>query len=161
MMLRLVALSLFIIASLATRATDYGIVGLWRVTGPQDCEFEIRPSSSVAGSYDMLAVNCADMSVMPGTLIGTLHTTPTPGRFLARISSHPERAGARKVDVVVNLGNEGNLTFRAFRKGKRISLWRLLPYMFRITVEREDARPEGVDGAVRVGQGDLTRFRVL
>lgn len=147
--------------SLAASADDYGIVGHWRMTGDADCEFEIRPSQVDPGSYEMLVVSCADMSVQAGTPIGSLHSTPTPGRYLARISSKPEKAGARKVDVVVNLGDKGNLTFHTFRKGKRINLWRLLPYMFRVTIEREDARPEGVDGAVRVGNRDLTRFRVL
>ncbi|MDE6498416.1 MAG: hypothetical protein K2L21_07135 [Muribaculaceae bacterium] len=160
-MSRFISVFLFCLVSVASIASDYGIVGRWRTTGPADCEFEIKPSTTAPDSYDMLVVNCADMSVFPGTSIGTLHTTPTPGRFLARISSHPERAGAKKVDVVINLGDEGNLTFQAFKKGKRINLWRLLPYMFRVTIEKEDSRPAGVDGAVRVGRGDLTRFRVL
>lgn len=161
MMLRASALFVSFLMSLAAWAGDYGIVGLWRMTGTADCEFEIRPSATDPGSYDMLAVSCADMSVLPGTPLGTLHATPTPGRFLALISSRPEKAGARKVNVVVNLGNDGNITFHTFRKGKRINLWRMLPYMFRISIEREDARPEGVDGAVRPGHGDFTRFRVL
>ena len=65
--------------------------------------------------------------------------------------------GRKTVRCIITLGKDGRLSFEYYKQGYDVKLWRLPPYLFRVSVNRHDTRPSSVDGAVRLypptGQG--------
>ena len=51
---------------------------------------------------------------------------------------------------IFTLDRDGYLSFKSYKQGKKISLGRLLPYLFRVSVSDIDTRPSTVDGAVKI-----------
>ena len=136
------------------------VSGRWRLTSG-GAEIEIAQTPAKAGSYVIRYVDGPDMSIPPGKEIGEMHSTPTPGRFLAHMRSNPARAHSKRRSLIVTLKSEGSLSFQPYRSGMSISLWRLLPYLFRVTVVQPGQQPAETEGAVRADRPDLTRHRVL
>ena len=136
------------------------VSGRWRLTSG-GAEIEIAQTPAKAGSYVIRYVDGPDMSIPPGKEIGEMHSTPTPGRFLAHMRSNPARAHSKRRSLIVTLKSEGSLSFQPYRSGMSISLWRLLPYLFRVTVVQPGQQPAETEGAVRADRPDPTRHRVL
>lgn len=150
-------LTLAISATLALRAAE-AIEGHWRITS-SGVEFSITRSG--ADIYDIHLLDSPDMSLMPGTLIGTLERTPLPGRFVARMTVDPSSPDKRRRQLLFKLTPEGSISFEPINSGRRISLWRWIPYLFRVTVVENRQPPADIHGAVRTDVPDLTRHRVL
>ncbi len=135
--------------SIRTTGTDASSpAGLWR-TGA-GAVFDIVPAG--AGSYTLILIDSPDVTAPCPATIGTMTTTGTPGTYEAALSAGLTAASARKKHtciITVQPGSE-TMTFTAYRKGRQLNLWRLLPYMFRISVKDIDTRPRGIDGAVRI-----------
>ena len=136
------------------------IVGKWHVTG-SNAEFEVSPSPTTAGQFRITLLNADDMSIIPGTVIGSAHTTPTPGRYVASMAASPSRPKGKQRKLVITIKANGSLGFEPFSTGRRISLWRWIPYLFRVTVSEPHKPPADIEGAVRIDRPDLTRHRVL
>ena len=96
----------------------------------------------------------------------------TSGGAEIEIAQTPAKAGSYVIRYVVvptfqppspivTLKSEGSLSFQPYRSGMSISLWRLLPYLFRVTVVQPGQQPAETEGAVRADRPDLTRHRVL
>lgn len=122
---------------------------------------EHKPIARIQGEYLISVIDAEDMSLPAGTHVGSLRRTPTPGRYIASLLSNPSRIKSKKRNLVVTLRPEGSLSFEPYRSGKRISLWRWIPYLFRVTVVQEGHQPADIEGAVRPGTADLTRHRIL
>lgn len=159
MNLRLLLLSLIAFAAAGLHARD-AVEGDWRMTA-SGTEFRISRPPTGGDSFEIILIDSPDMSLLPGTLIGTARITPTPGRYVARMLLNPAHPHARKRDVLLKITPEGNLEFEPFRSGKRISLWRWLPYLFRVTVLESGHEPAGINGAVRMGPDNRSGHRVL
>lgn len=159
MILRL-ALLLTALATLATASAREAVEGEWRIAG-SGVEFAVTASPTEADVCDITLLDATDMSLLPGTRIGTLRRTPVAGRYVARMVVDPSRPLGRKRDMLVQLTDQGTLTFRPYSKGRRISLWRWIPYLFRVTVVESGREPDDINGAVRRGYDDLSRHRAL
>lgn len=157
--MRAVLSFLLLTIALCTGAAN-GVEGSWRMTSGS-AEFKIVPSGSTPGSYDIVLLYSHDMSAPTGAIIGEMRTTATPGRYVASFASNPARPGSKRRNLVATLNYNGSLSFEPFRKGKRVSLWRWIPYLFRVTVIQESKQPADIEGAVRLGNDDLTRHRIL
>ncbi|MDE6269609.1 MAG: hypothetical protein K2M12_01975, partial [Muribaculaceae bacterium] len=112
-------------------------------------------------SYEIRLEDSPDMSLVPGTLIGTMQRTPSPGRFVARMVQNPSAPHGRKRNLLFKLTPEGNISFEVINTGRRISLWRWIPYLFRVTVIENRQAPADTQGAVRTDRPDLSRHRIL
>lgn len=159
--LRALCLCLFALCTLAGSAQgESAITGRWRLTA-SGAEISITPATGSAGRYDITLLNAEDMSLPTGIVIGEVQTTPTPGRFAARIAANPNRPKGKRRSMVITLKPNGSLSFEPYRSGTRVSLWRWIPYLFRVTVLQPGRQPSDIEGAVRADKPDLTRHRVL
>jgi len=157
---RLLLAGMLCCAVCAPAQNSDAITGCWRMTCG-NAEFTITASATTAGAFDITLTDTDDMSLMPGTVIGEAHTTATPGRYVATMAVNPNRPKGKKRNLVITIRPNGSLSFEPYRTGRSISLWRWLPYMFRVTVTRPGRQPLDIEGAVRTDRPDLTRHRVL
>ena len=101
----------------------------------------------------MIVVHTPDLGIAPGTVMGTARTSGKAGMYDASIfrSFTADGKGHRpqRLAITVDIAT-GMLRFDPYKQGWRVNLRRLIPYLFRVTVQREDSRPDGLDGAMRV-----------
>ena len=152
----LVTACMALTAAIPAFGSDYSgpIEGVWQ-TSDGGAVFEVKAAPGVSGSYILTIVYSDDYTAMPGTIFGSMTATAKPGVYDARMRlslsdrevSNPSREYR---DVIVELTEEGRMTFTAYSRSKRISLRRWLPYLFRVSVVENATRPEGIDGAVRI-----------
>lgn len=128
--------------------------GVWETTASGS----VLRFSRLAGArdaYTVAVIESSDYRIAPGTIIGSLTATAVPLCYDAEFISHPAESSVslkgKKQNFIVEFDSRmRSCTFKAYRRGKRVSLRRLLPYLFRIAVIESDNRPEGIDGAVRI-----------
>lgn len=115
--------------------------------------FDIVPAGG--GNFSLMLLDSPDLTAPCPSTIGTMAPTGTPYTYEASLSADITTAGSKKKHTCIIYINpeSSTLTFTAYRRGKQVSLWRLLPYMFRISVKDVDTRPRGIDGAVRIAPG--------
>lgn len=138
-------------ASLAAAASD-PLAGRWAV-GDGGAVLDIVEMPGVGGNLEIRWVDGPDFSILPGTPIGVACSTSEAGKYDCRVTTDPRRARspARKVDFVLELdGNTGDsFSMSHYRRGRRVTLWRWLPYLFRMSISNSEV-PAGLDGARRV-----------
>ncbi len=133
-------------------AEQGSIEGVWQISG-NGAIFDIKPEPGYSGRYRLTMIDSPDYAIAPGSFLGTLAATATPGQYDASVSIDPEgKTGSKSTRNFIFEFDESHsrCTLRPYSAGKRISLRRLLPYLFRITIEDRDGRPEGTVGAVRI-----------
>lgn len=124
------------------------VCGIWRMGG-DGAEIAILPRRGYASQFDIIVVDSPDMSVMPGTKIGSVSATGKLGTYDAQFNARKGLLN-RTLRYIMTLGKDDRLQFESYKKGKKVALWRWIPYLFRVTVTDYDTRPSGADGAVRV-----------
>lgn len=122
--------------------------GIWRI-GPGGAIIAILPVAASRGQFDIYLLDSPDMSVIPGGKIGSAVSTGANGTYDAEFSGAGKLISKRQ-RFIITLSPDGTLAFKSYKKGKKISLWRWLPYLFRFSVSEYDTRPASVDGAVRI-----------
>lgn len=143
------------LSSLAAAATD-PIEGRWTVNGG-GAVIEIARAPGADERFSVTMVDSPDLKVAPGTVLGYACPAPATGRYDCHLSADPSprhrRAGGRKVDFSIEFadGTSDAIIFSYYQKGRRISLWRWLPYLFRVTVSDPHRDSSGLDGARRLG----------
>lgn len=129
------------------------VAGVWRMT-PGDALFEISHANA-EGRYTLSIVDSPDYTVAPGAEMGFMVATATPYVYDATLCERPG-SQMRRHSFFIEIDPEaGRLIMRPYRATAKISFRRWLPYLFRVTIERSN-RPEGHDGAVRVGRCGAT-----
>ncbi len=124
------------------------ISGIWRIGG-DGATIAILPQQGSIARFDIFLLDSPDMSVIPGKMTGSAVTTGQLCTYDATLSD--VTAGkSKRFRCIMTIGNDGHLTIKPYKQGKRISLRRWLPHLFRITVSDYDTRPSGVDGAVKI-----------
>lgn len=104
-------------------------------------------------SYEMTVIHTPDLSIAPGTVMGSAHISGKMGMYDASIfrdftadgKGHRPQRLAITVDI-----STGMMRFDPYKQGWRVNLRRLIPYLFRFSVQREDTRPDGLEGAMRI-----------
>ena len=144
---------------------DSRLGGLWQF-GADGAVFEIVPTA-VADSYELFIVDSPDFSVAPGSFFGTISHTGKGNYYEAVLLLSPEgkvRGAARRKtrNYIFEFNDEGTqLSMRNYRKGFGVNLLRALPYLVRISVNRQDDRPQDVDGARRLAPASDDKYTVL
>jgi len=124
------------------------ICGIWQMGG-DGATFAVIPRQGSSAVFDIVLVDSPDMSVLPGLIMGKAASTGKPGHYDAEFDSSTGPVKRNRRCIIV-LDNEGGLTFNSYKKGKNISLWRWLPYLYRVTITDRNTRPANADGAVRI-----------
>lgn len=128
--------------------------GVWETTASGSV-LRFSRRAGARDAYTVAVVESSDYRIDPGTVIGTLTATAVPLCYDAEFFADPAESSVKLKDkkqtfiVEFDTGMR-SCTFKAYRRGKRVNLRRLLPYLFRIAVIDSDNRPEGIDGAVRI-----------
>ena len=129
--------------------------GMWQINGGGALvEIVGRPGND--GSLSMRWIDGPDLSIASGEEIAVVYPSATAGVYDCSAGTDPRGRGkskGRKVHFVIRFANDNAdaVEFEAYEKSKRISLWRWLPYMFRVTIIDKDNRPRDLEGARRVG----------
>ena len=134
------------------RAAD-PIEGRWNI-GNGEAVVDVKPSVRGDGYFDIIWVDGADCSVLPGTAVGTMTATPKPGLYDCRMPLDPVgRTNPKTWEATVTLDEKDpdNFTFGHYERRMQVSMRNLLPRWLRITVNRKDTRPGNLDGGRRVG----------
>lgn len=126
------------------------IEGVWRIAG-DGAVFAVLPGEG-GDTFRLVIVDSPDMSVLPMTEFGTARRTAVAGRYDACMSASLTSGAAVRRDrnLIISLSDDGRLIFEPYKKGLKLNLWRMLPYMFRFSVAAQDTRPSDIDGAVRL-----------
>ncbi len=131
------------------------LAGIWRIGGG-GATVAFLPVAAGESEFDIVILDSPDMSVIPGQKIGHAVSTGKIGVYDATMAQK-STVGRKTVRCIITLGKDGRLSFAYYKQGYDVKLWRLLPYLFRVSVNRHDTRPSTVDGAVRLypstGQG--------
>ena len=139
-------------AFIPCRAAD-PIEGRWNL-GNGEAVIDVRPAVRDNGHFEIIWVDGADCSMLPGTPVGTISSTPTPGLYDCRMPIDPVGGTNPKVweaTVTLNDKDPDNLTFGHYERRTEVNMRNLLPRWLRITVNRKDTRPSNLDGGRRVG----------
>lgn len=125
--------------------------GDWQVNGGGACLRFATPDID-GDPLRVIWLDGDDWRIPPGTVIGHAVPGATPGVYDCSLSVNP--AGRRRhttATFVLRMTDDGDgLSFEAYRRNRRISLWRWIPYLFRVTVISGSNRPAGLDGARRI-----------
>ena len=135
------------------------IEGIWSFPSDGGCiAIERHTDNTMRGGddavrYRMVVMRSPCRSLRPGTLMGYVSATARPGIYAAEIYTsgnggpvlrNPQR-------FTLTLVADAHLTFRQHSRRLKINLWRLIPYMSRISVRLTDSdAPKDIDGCTRV-----------
>ncbi len=129
--------------------------GRWQINGG-GALVDIVASPGTDGSLAMLWVDGEDFSIPAGEQIATIYPAANAGTYDCSASTDPRNRGKKKgreVSFVIRFtnGSTDALEFEAYQSKRRVSLWRWIPYLFRVTVITKNNRPSDLEGARRVG----------
>ena len=113
----------------------------------------IAISANGINTYTMTILHSPDLSILPGTIMGSAHLSGKVGMYDASIFRNftPDGKGHHSQQLAITVDvSTGMMRFDPYKQGWRINLRRLIPYLFRVTVQREDTRPDGLEGAMRI-----------
>lgn len=123
-------------------------VGLWQMVG-DGAIFYIEPERR--DTYTLTLYESTDLTLSKGDFFGTMTLTAS-GCYDASLILNPKGSGRRKTrHFLFDIDTDGSkLTMRSYRKGARVNVLRLLPYLFRLSISEVDTRPQNIDGAIRL-----------
>ena len=136
------------------------LCGIWRIGG-DGALVAILPATASTARFDIYLLDSPDLSVIPGEKIGSAAATGQPGTYDAELSTSPQSFLKKRLRYILTLDRDGYLSLKSYKQGKKVSLGRLLPYLFRISVTDVDTRPGSVDGAVKVYPASAPQGPVL
>jgi len=150
MLRRPVLISLLCAALTASAASD-ALTGDWQVNGG-GAVLRVAAPADEGAAMNIVWLDGPDWSIAPGTVIGTATPGSAPGVYDLRLDVDPDgRSRTRTATFAVRMTDADTLDFEAYSHRTGISLWRWVPYLFRVTIVRNKQQPHGLDGARRVG----------
>ena len=127
-----------------------GLEGVWMLTDDESTIIIVRESPM---TYSILSGRSSNLALPPGLKIGTIRMGGKQHLYdvsLARkINNRGQPSGNTNVALRVDESND-RFYFLPYKHGVSLDLYRLIPYMFRFTIKRQDTRPEGINGAHRL-----------
>lgn len=139
-----------IMTSLATRPID-PIEGVWQFM-PDEATIVIEATSS--GHFKLTVVDSPDVSIIPGTIMGTASLSAKQGTYDALIATKYDGDSytfSSHHHFTLTLSDENSsLIFNEYSTGTTVNLWRMVPYMFRHSITKKNTRPSGLDGCHRI-----------
>lgn len=147
------------VRSAMERRPLHRIEGIWAF--PSDgasVAIERWDDATVAGTseavgYRIVVLRSPCRSLRPGTVMGHLSATAKPGVYAAEIYTAGNGGPTlmKPKGFTLTLVDDAHLTFRQHSRKIRVNLWRLLPYMSRISMRVSDSdAPTDIDGCTRL-----------
>ena len=103
--------------------------------------------------YRMVVIRSPMRSIRPGTVMGYVAPTSKPGTYAAHVYTSTD-GGSRLIrpkDFTFNLADDGHLSFRVHSISFYANVWRMIPYLSRISFRVRSAdKPKDLDGCTRV-----------
>ena len=142
------------VVELGEDASCVDACGIWETTAGGST-LRLSRVPGVRDAYSVAVIEASDYRLEPGTEVGVMTATATPRCYDAEFYTDPSSASgnfkSKKYHFIVEFDPSlRSCTFRAYRRGKRVSLRRMLPYLFRLAVVDGANRPDGLEGAVRI-----------
>lgn len=101
-------------------------------------------------SFTITLLDSPRCDIAPGTVAGTMLRAPGEGYYDATLAkSTPGKRSLRGSTCEVRLMPGGRISFTPYRSRDTYSLYRLVPYFFRVGFRSEN-RPSELDGAIRL-----------
>ncbi|MDE6809416.1 MAG: hypothetical protein K2J42_04935 [Muribaculaceae bacterium] len=138
--------------------------GLWQFTDNGATVLIIRDSNPAhpdgePPSYSVIMVQPVDGSgVKPGELIGQAWPTAKADYFDCRLKGTTDSKD-RYHKFTAHLNDEGHMSFVKDKSGMSVSLWRWIPYLFRVTVVNRHTRDESLDGCIKLYPVEPSTFK--
>lgn len=129
--------------------------GLWQFTGDGATVLIIRDSNphhpdGEPSSYSIIMIEPVDDNgIKPGDIIGQAWPTAKADHFDCRLKGTADSKD-RYHRFTAHLNDEGHMSFVRDKSGISVSLWRWIPYLFRVTVINRRTRDESLDGCIRI-----------
>lgn len=141
------------IVELEARPSLSNLDGVWEMTqgGGKMAIIPINDADPSQG-FMLVVLNSSDRTILPGTVMGIALNAAKKGSFDAAIysgSSDGKMTNPKRFTLTLN--GENHLSIVPVKNRLKVNLRNLLPYMFRISVTRQNNRSDELDGAVRVG----------
>ena len=143
---RLAAMPLHIIEGIWQFPSDGAVVSLGRYT-PGD----ILDDGAVR--YRMIVLRSPLRSIHPGTVMGYVAATSKRGVYAAHVytSTDGGRLLIRPKNFTFTLNDDGHLSFRVHSMSFYADVWRMIPYLSRISFRVRSAdKPKDLDGCTRI-----------
>lgn len=158
-MIRRFILLMLVCSPMACRAASDPVEGLWRIIG-SSLLVRVVAVEDDTDRFEIVWEDGDDLSVVPGTVVGTVRRTPRIRVYDCQSSLDPSKGGKKNYGAahfVIRIDKEAvNMTFEPYEQSTTIDVRRVLPWWLRrISVRKTDTRPKGLDGARRVGAPPL------
>lgn len=117
------------------------------------CDDGTLAGTADAVAYRIVVLRSPCRSLRPGTVMGHLAATAKPGVYAAELYTWGDGGAtlARPKSFTLTLVDDAHLTFRQHSRKVKVNLWRLLPYMSRISMRVSDSdAPTDIDGCTRL-----------
>lgn len=132
------------------------VEGLWHIGVPGVTLAVERGSlpGSAGKLYRMVCVSTPGFDIEPGTVLGYLLPAPVAGSYDAYMySGYDSGTGMpctpRRFDISTD-GDASQLSFVEVHNGYRLTFGRIFSRIFHLGIRREDTRPRGHEGCVRI-----------
>lgn len=136
-------------------STVAGAEGIWQMADG-GAIFRLRPKAGTPGVLEMLIIDAPDYTIPSGMVTGEFTPTAVAGRYdvsmlrtdgkgRLKTKAGLKRSFSADIDV-----QTGTMALTPYDKGLSVNLFRLIPYLFRVSVTSKDSRPAKLDGAVRL-----------
>lgn len=124
--------------------------GIWEVPG--GAVFEIMAAPAQTGVYTISVIAAPGTDIPCHTLAGTMRAGAGAHTFDAALHVDPRHHAKQKTRNFILEFNEtfDTVVFKPYNTSWRINVARLLPYFFRLSVERPADKPAGADAAFRI-----------
>lgn len=140
-----------------------GIEGIWRFPATGQTIVIERDDRDAMRFRVVSGVSQAMAGIESGVLLGYIVPTAKSGTFDATLGEIDSDGSARSGNVSKSRATRftldltgARLSFTPVKRGLKVNLWRLFPYMFRFSVRAYDDRRKGLDGCMRVWPRDLS-----
>ncbi|MDE6264095.1 MAG: hypothetical protein K2M11_03010 [Paramuribaculum sp.] len=133
------------------------IEGIWQFpnTGATVAIERVSDRAQLPGAtaYDMVVVRSENRTIPPGTIMGKIAPSAKSDVFDAMIYSSAGRKARLTAakHFTLTLGEGGSrLVFKRVKSKYSFNFWRMLPYMFRYAVRRNDNTGEAPLGCIKI-----------
>ncbi len=103
--------------------------------------------------YRMIVLRSPVRSIHPGTVMGYVAATSKQGIYAAHVYTSTD-GGSRLIrpkDFTFTMTDDGHLSFRVHSASFYTNVWRMIPYLSRISFRVRSAdKPKDLDGCIRI-----------
>lgn len=109
--------------------------------------------AGIDGSILLTLVESPDPLIETPQVIGHGKFGGSDGTYILELKTAGDLSGmsstSAKARFIATVGRGGRMSLKPYSTGLRVNAWRLVPYLFRFSVSKDNA-PQGIDGAIRV-----------